>query len=109
MEFYVLSDEAEERLEEIRSKTEDDWGYTQSVKYLSKLEKDMEFLSRTPYAGKNRSGEFSEEVRTFPSGSHLIYYMIIEDGIFVTTVLHQKQLPQKHLEAPENEDDIDLV
>lgn len=54
---------------------------------IEDIEGTLRMLSRNPLAGRQRR-ELRPHLRSFPVGNHLIFYMPIEDGIYVFRVLH---------------------
>ena len=64
------------------------WGEGQADHYLDELINAIERLARRPLMGRERQ-EFIPTVRIHHHASHLIVYVVDEDGIDVIRVLHQ--------------------
>jgi toxin ParE1/3/4 len=47
-------------------------------------------LAETPFAGRDRS-ELRAELRSFPVGNYLIFYVPTPDGVEVVRVMHGRQ------------------
>lgn len=60
---------------------------TAADKLLESLEKKFQTLSIHPQMGRIRE-EFSRSLRSFSTGTYVIFYKPIEDGIEVIRVLH---------------------
>jgi toxin ParE1/3/4 len=84
---YVISPEAEIDLQDIFDFTAEEWGEIQAEKYLYELFTVFDLLVLRPRIGRARS-ELVEELRSFPSGAHIIFYMMWNDQIAIVRVLH---------------------
>jgi toxin ParE1/3/4 len=93
---YRLTPDAQSDLIEIRRYTVQQWGPTQSQKYLSELRKTMRLLADTPSLGKSRPA-MGGDVLSFPHVSHVIYYVVHEQQLVVFGVLHKRMVPNNHL------------
>jgi toxin ParE1/3/4 len=47
-------------------------------------------LAETPFAGRDRS-ELRADLRSFPVGNYLIFYIPTSDGVEVVRVMHGRQ------------------
>jgi len=94
---YHLTPDAQSDLTEIRQFTLQQWGASQSIKYLSELRKTMQLLASAPSLGKPRV-EVGSDVLSFPHVSHVIYYVVHEQTLVVFGVLHKRMVPSNHLE-----------
>ncbi|KPF98785.1 plasmid stabilization protein [Rhodopseudomonas sp. AAP120] len=54
------------------------------------IEKVFDVLAQSPLLGRSRP-ELSPELRSFPSGSYVLYYVPLKDGVAVVRVLHGRQ------------------
>lgn len=59
-------------------------------RYIRKIQEKLELLADIPLMGRSRP-ELAANVRSFPVGSHLIFYMPVPDGIVVLRVRHQRE------------------
>lgn len=93
---YQLTADAKNDLKLIRSYSLENWGQAQTVEYLNELKKSIKSLCQFPLQGTLRP-ELAEDVRSFPSGSHVIYYFVSNENVTVYAILHGKMAPQYHL------------
>jgi toxin ParE1/3/4 len=82
MPGYRLSSGAQLDLIEIRQFTIQQWGISQSKKYLSELRKIIHLLADTPSLGKPRP-DAREEMLSFLHANHVIYYVIHERQLVI--------------------------
>ena len=75
-------------LEDIWHYTVDRWGAEQAITYTAEIDQACQRLAGTPLIAPERA-EFSPPVRIFPQGSHLIVYLIDDQGIVVVRILHK--------------------
>lgn len=97
---FRLTPDAKSDLIEIRRYTLQQWGATQSEKYLSELRHRIRLLAENPYLGMSRP-EVSKDVLSFPHASHIIYYLVSKDQLIVFGVLHKRMVPTHHLNGRE--------
>ena len=84
---YQLSIEADIDLDEIYDYSETKFGQEQAVSYLKKLEELFVLLNTHPEMGRERN-EIEIGLRSFPHGSHVIYYRKIDEQVRIVRVLH---------------------
>ena len=90
---YILSEAADEDLEEIFDYTEKHFGFAQAEKYLLEIEERLQQLCISPELGKRRD-EIREGLYSFPKDSHIIFYRIADDHLRIVRILHgSKDLP----------------
>ena len=87
MTDYVISPEAEIDLLDIFDFTVEEWGDAQAEKYLYELYTVFDRLVVRPMIGRARP-EHGEDLRSFPSGAHVIFYFIWNDQVSIVRVLH---------------------
>lgn len=58
------------------------WGERQTEKYLGELEQRFRWLAQSPHAGRPRD-EVGEGYRSYPHGSHVIFYLIVPECIAI--------------------------
>ena len=96
---YVFTHYSREDYINIRRYTLKKWGEKQSKHYLNDLKKTFELIAEMPLMGENCLESLGKEVYRFPSGSHIIYYLAASNKeIVIFAILHQRMLPQKHLD-----------
>jgi toxin ParE1/3/4 len=87
-----LSRIAKEDLLQIGSYTLETWGVTQAERYLNSLEECAKMLATNPLLGR-ACNWIRPGLRRFEKGRHVLFYRRLEDGIFVSRILHQSMLP----------------
>jgi toxin ParE1/3/4 len=87
MRHFRLTPKAQTDLQNIARYTLHQWGRNQRNKYIQALKLRIEWLTKNPRAGKNRT-EIFEDVYSFPEGEHLIFYRIFPDHIDIVGVPH---------------------
>ena len=84
-------------LADIWRHTVEKWGVQQAITYTEAINTAFEQLSETPFIYRERP-EFSPPVRIAPHASHLIVYLVDNDGTIVVRVLHQNMDVDSRLE-----------
>ena len=84
---YILSERADEDLEEIFEFTLNKFGFQQAEKYLFELENVFETLYKNPSLGKKRN-EIKNGLLSFPKDNHIVFYRILKNRIWIVRVLH---------------------
>ena len=87
MPTYKLSRAAENDIAAIAEYTIEAFGIEQAIAYRDGLIETLEFLAEFPKAARERK-ELERASRTHPYRSHLIFYRIDGDGIFIQGVRH---------------------
>jgi toxin ParE1/3/4 len=57
---------------------------------IDRIEATFDMLADTPLAGRARS-DLTRNLRSFPVGNYIIFYVPIPDGIEVARVMHGRQ------------------
>jgi toxin ParE1/3/4 len=57
---------------------------------LVRIEEHFDMLAQTPLAGRARN-ELAPNLRSFPVGNYVIFYVPVSDGIEVVRVMHGRQ------------------
>lgn len=86
-EFYILSEIADEDLEDIFDYTMNEFGFEQAEKYLTEIEDVFQSLLTNPELGKTRN-EIKTGLYSFPKDHHLIFYRILDNHIRIVRVFH---------------------
>ncbi len=86
---YRLSLQAEQDLLEIFLFGIENWGQKQADEYVNELSSSFELLAKNSDIGLIRS-ELYDGIRSFVSGSHIIFYRKLDAIIEISTILHQK-------------------
>jgi toxin ParE1/3/4 len=96
MGSYVLSNEADLDLQGIAERSIIQWGIDRATQYIFELHKAFETLAEFPHLGRD-AGHIRPGYFRFEHDHHTVFYQKNSDNIFVVRVLHEKQLPEKHL------------
>ena len=89
MTAFRLTPAARESLKTIAKYTETRWGKTQRDAYLHEIDAAFHSLASQPHRGQDRP-ELYEELRSYPIGSHTIYYLCETKHITIVDILHQR-------------------
>ena len=93
-EGYVLSQEADQDLDDIFDFTEEKYGFDQAIEYLSGLKETFKMIVKNSEIGKRRE-EIKVGLRGFVKSSHIIFYRIDGTFIRIVRVLHgSRDLPK---------------
>jgi toxin ParE1/3/4 len=57
---------------------------------LNRIEAAFDMLADAPFAGRSRS-DLLKNLRSFPVGNYIIFYVPVSDGIEVVRVMHGRQ------------------
>ena len=94
MAALYFSRSAKADLLTIGAYTLETWGAAQAERYLDGLEQCAKVLAANPLLGRQcmwiRPG-----LRRFEKGRHILFYRRVEDGIFISRILHQSMLPEQ--------------
>jgi len=95
---YTLSPRAQADLEEIWQYTAKRWTIEQAETYVRYLANHFSIVAGYPEIGMTchdiRPGYYK-----FPAGSHVLFYRIIDSGINIVRILHQRMDFARHLRA----------
>ena len=96
MTHYVLSPRAQRDLEEIWNYTAGKWGIDQAEIYIRQIQQAVDVVADDP-----RRGRACNDIRAgyykYPTGSHFLFYRLIEGGVDIVRVLHQRMDFEQHL------------
>lgn len=87
MSKYVLSEEAENDIEEIFDFGEYKFGNALAITYLMGLKEHFEALAKNPDIGKKRN-DIKKGLLSLPYVSHIIFYRILKSHIRIVRVLY---------------------
>jgi toxin ParE1/3/4 len=94
---YIISVKAKSDIKSIALYTIENFGISQSLKYADGLKKVLDELANNPDLGKRYVAVKNQMLLRFRFKSHVIFYYIIQDGIFIVRVLGGKMDFSKHL------------
>ena len=90
--------QAVEDLREIGRYARETWGLAQARRYRQEFELSLKKLSMAPLVGHTRE-EIAVNVRSFPVGSHIAYYLPGKGGITLLRLLHPRMDVQRAFSA----------
>lgn len=96
MANYTLSNEALNDLQEIWFFGASRWGIKQADNYTLKIDEMCEFIFENRGLGRDKTEVF-EGLKSYPVGSHNIFYIEQGKHILVVRILHQKMDYEQHL------------
>lgn len=96
MAEYWLRPKARSDIDAIWDHTVQTWGVQQARHYLNGLRDVCTELADNQELGKCRD-ELYKGLRVYPSGKHLVFYLVIEKGVDVVRILHGSMDIQRHL------------
>ena len=86
--MYKLSEAAARDIEKLLERSVVDFGLQQTEYYFSSLKSCLQHLADNPEMG-NMSDDIRAGYRRFVHQSHVVFYHIIEQEIFVIRILHK--------------------
>lgn len=87
---YTLSRAAETDLANIAGYTVENFGLEQALAYRDGLLRTFAFLAEFPFAARERV-ELRQKSRAYPYRSHLIFYRLDGEGIFIQRIRHGRE------------------
>jgi toxin ParE1/3/4 len=84
---YFLSLDADEDLQDIYAYSDEVWGARRAALYLTGLYEVFDQIGRNPAMGRLRR-ELGDDLRSFPHGSHVVFYMPWQGEVAIVRVLH---------------------
>jgi len=93
---YRLRPKARSDIDAIWDYTVQTWGVQQARHYVNGLRDICTELAGNPELGKCRD-ELYKGLRVYPSGKHLVFYLVEETGIDVVRILHGSMDVQRYL------------
>lgn len=95
---YVISAKAKADIKSIARYTIENFGKRQSLKYAQGLREILEELARNPELGRRYVAVKNQMLLRYRYKSHVIFYYINDEGIFIARVLGGKMDFSKHIE-----------
>jgi toxin ParE1/3/4 len=71
------------------------WGITQTARYLAELKVFCQTLADNPSLGRS-CDDVRPGLRRLEHGKHVVFYRQRLTGIFISRILHQSMLPDRH-------------
>lgn len=96
MTGYVLSPRAKADLDDIWEFTEATWNADQAEKYLRDIGQAFNTIAADPRRGQD-AGDIRAGYRKYATGSHVIFYRVVDDRVDVVRILHARMDFGRHL------------
>ncbi|WP_424003576.1 type II toxin-antitoxin system RelE/ParE family toxin [Maribacter sp. IgM3_T14_3] len=94
---YIISVKARNDIKSVAKYTIKEFGKSQSLKYANGLKVILEELANNPELGRRYVAVKNQMLLRYRFKSHVVFYYIISDGIFIVRVLGGKMDFPKHL------------
>lgn len=82
---------------EIAEFTRDRWGEAQAERYLRQLDKRLKALCKKPESGRE-FGALKPGYWRAQEGRHVVFYVFSNETLDVIRILHERMLPERHLD-----------
>ena len=69
------------------------WGEDQTIRYLNELEAFSQTLADNPTLGR-KCDYIRAGLRRAEIGKHVLFYRIVESGVFISRIRHQRMIPE---------------
>jgi len=96
MADYRLSWQASRDLEAIAEFTINRFGIERARQYRDELKACFESLAENPTMGR-RAEQLAKGLRRLEHGSHIVFYVPLDDGVLLVRVLHHRMDARRHL------------
>ncbi len=93
---FLLSPLAQVDVEKIWTDTARKWGIDQAEDYVRQLGHDIQTIAERPLLGR-ACADIKKDYYKYPSGSHVLFYRRIDDGVVVVRILHERMDFKTHL------------
>ena len=93
---YIISPRAQGDLDEIWTYTTKRWGVDQAEIYIREIGKHIEAVAARPAMGR-ACPEIRDGYHRYRAASHVLFYRLIDDGIDVVRILHERMDFGRHL------------
>lgn len=84
---FILSKSAYQDIDSIADYTIANWGVDQFDIYFSGMKETFELIPNNPEIGRKRT-EIANSLRSFPYRFHVIFYVIDNNEIIISAILH---------------------
>lgn len=96
MTHYVLRPRAQRDIEDIWDYSAATWSVAQAEVYVRQIQQCLETLATDPRLGR-KCDEIRAGYRKYPAGLHVVFYRIVDGGIDIVRILHQRMDFEQHL------------
>lgn len=91
-----LKPRAQSDLDAIWNYTANRWGLEQAETYTRQLWSRIQAVAANPSLGRE-CDEVRAGYRQYPSGSHILFYRLTDDGVEVVRILHERMDYERHI------------
>ena len=91
----ILSPRAHGDMDEIWTHTVKHWGIDQAEFYIRQIGRDIDAVAAKPAIGR-ACPELRAGYHKYPSGSHVLFYRLIDGGIDAVRILHDRMDFRRH-------------
>jgi toxin ParE1/3/4 len=95
--MYKLSAAAAKDIELLLDQSVVQFGIQRTQIYFESLEHCLELLGENPQLG-SAADDIRESYRRFPHESHVIFYSVRQDEVFIVRILHKHMDALRHLQ-----------
>ena len=92
----TLSPRAQADLDAIWDYTAAAWNADQAEQYMRQLWQHIQMITENPSIGLARS-DIRAEYYCYPSGTHVLFYRLVDGGVDIVRILHQRMDGAQHL------------
>jgi toxin ParE1/3/4 len=96
MTAYVLSPRARSDIEEIWDYTAGRWNVRQAEIYVRQIQHAIETVAAEPKLARS-CDDIRQGYWKYPTGSHVLFFRMTDDGIDVVRILHNRMDFERHL------------
>jgi toxin ParE1/3/4 len=87
--------QAKQALRDVAEYTLETYGEAMRLTYIDEILAGIDLLERFPQVGSDVAGHAG--VKKLRRGRHIVYYELGQGETLILAVLHEKQLPSKHV------------
>lgn len=85
-------------VEAIAAYTYEHWGEPQTKAYMTQIDRTIQAIGNDPALGRERYG-VPRSIKGRKSGSHIVFYRVQDQTIFIMRILHESMDHGRHVEA----------
>jgi toxin ParE1/3/4 len=89
MSGFILSPQAQRDLDDIWNYTLTQWGLEQATLYIRQIQAAIEAVAAMPTLGR-RCDTIRPGYRRFPTGSHVLFFRLVPQGVDIVRILHSR-------------------
>ena len=95
---YTFSVKAKLDIKNLVKQSLNNFGELQTEKYISELKQFLQVLADSPEQGRTFIHSTTQNTYCYKRfSSHVIYYRLRKNDIFILRILHKRMIPERHL------------